>query len=52
MKVSHRNARITKFWSHHHMYNLNHVMKFFGDAMNKNYDVVTFISKYYYFKKA
>ena len=25
---------------------------FFGDVMNKYYDVITFISKYLYFKKA
>ena len=32
--------------------NLNHVINFFCDVMDKNYDVITFILKYLYFKKS
>ena len=32
-------------------YNLSHEIKFFGDVMDRNYDVINLISKYLYFKK-
>ena len=32
-------------------YNLNHVIMFFGNVMDRNYDVIIFISKYLYFNK-
>ena len=38
--------------SPHLQYNLNHVINIFGDAIVKDYDVITLISKYLYFKKA
>ena len=43
---SQRNARVTKLCSHDPPDN------FFGDIMEKIYDVITFISKYLYFRKA
>ena len=36
----------------HPQYNLNHVIKFCCWCLNKNYDDITFISKYLYIKKA
>ena len=30
---------------------MDHAIKFVGDVMDKNYDVISFISKYLYFKK-
>ena len=38
--------------SPHLQYNLNHVINIFGDAIVKDYNVITLISKYLYFKKA
>ena len=50
---SHKNTRITKLSSYGHIYNLIRVIiNFVGDFMNINYDVITFILKYLYFKKA
>ena len=34
-----------------HMTNLSHVTNFVGDVIDRIYDVITFISKYPYFKK-
>ena len=42
--------KITKIWSHL-PFNLGQVMIYFRDVMNTNYDVISFISKYVYFKK-
>ena len=49
-----RNARITKLWSHEQIYNIIWIMwwNFVGDVIERNYDVITIISKYCYFKKA
>ena len=33
-------------------YNLIHVMNFVSDAMDGNYDAITYISKHVYFKRA
>ena len=51
---SHRNATVTKLWSHNHIYNINWITwwKSVVDTMHKNYDVLNFISKYPYFNKA
>ena len=50
---SHKNTRITKPSSYGHIYNLiGVVINFVGDFMNINYDVITFILKYLYLKKA
>ena len=40
--------RVTKLWSHGHIYNIIWVTweNFVGDARDKNYDDITFISKY------
>ena len=45
---SHRNARLTKIWSHDHTFNIIWITwsNFVGNFMNKNYDVITFTSKY------
>ena len=32
-------------------YNLNHAINIFGDVIDRNYDVITFISKYRYLKR-
>ena len=40
----HMTLSTTKFGSHE--------KKFVGDLMDRNYDVITFISKYFHFKKA
>ena len=51
---SHRNDRVTKLWSHNHIYNMIWVTwwNFVSDVIDINYDVINFISKYLYFKKA
>ena len=51
---SQRNARVTKLWSHDHICHIIWALwqKFSGDVMGRNYDVITFIWKYLYFKKA
>ena len=36
----------------HLQYNLSHVMIFWGHAMDRNDDVINFISKYHYCRKA
>ena len=48
----HRNARITKVWTRDHIYNLIWLtwLNFVG-VIGKNYDVITFISIYCYFKE-
>ena len=48
----HRNTIVTKLWSHDH--NIIWVTRwhFSGDLMDRNYDVITFTSKYHYFKNA
>ena len=45
---------VTKPWSHDHIYNIIWITweNFVGDVIVKNYDVITFISKYLYFNKA
>ena len=50
---SHRNPRITKRWSHDHFYNIIWItwQVFVADVMDINYDVIIFISKYFFFKK-
>ena len=49
---SHRNARVTTLVTWPHLkYNLSHVINFFRDVVVRNYDVMTFILKYLYFKK-
>ena len=44
---SHRNTRVTKLWSHDHIYNIIWITRedFVVDVMDKSYDVITFISK-------
>ena len=37
-------------WTHL-QYNLNQVIKFSVNVIDRNYDVITFISKYHYFRK-
>ena len=48
------NVRFNKLWSHEHIYNILRVMwkNFVVNIMDRNYDVITFISKYLYFKEA
>ena len=50
----HRNATVTKLWSHEHIYNITWItwQNFVGDVIDRNYDAITTISKYPYFKKA
>ena len=50
---SYTNARVTKLWSHDHIHNIIWVMwqNFVSDVIDRMYDVITFISKYLYFKK-
>ena len=50
---SHGNVRVTKLWSHDQIYNITWVTwsNFVGDVMDTSYEVITFISKYLYFKK-
>ena len=45
---SHRSARVTKFWSHDHIYNIICVTWwiFVDEVIDINYDVIAFISKY------
>ena len=38
-------------FGHMTTYNLSHVIKFCCDVIDRNYDVITFISSYLYFKK-
>ena len=53
LKFSNRNASYqTLITLPHLQYNLSHVIKFVSDVMDKKYDVITFISKYIYFKKS
>ena len=49
---SHRNATVAKLWSHDHAYNIFWVTweNFAGDAIDRNYYVITFFSKYLSFK--
>ena len=53
-KFFHTNAAVTKLWSHGRIYNIILVtwQCFAGDAMDKSYDIITFILKYLYFRKA
>ena len=53
MITSYANVRITKLWSHDHNHNVICVMwqNFVGDVIDRIYDVITFISKYLYFRK-
>ena len=47
-------ARVTKLWSHEHIYNIIWItwQNFVDDFIGKNYDTITSLSKYHYFKKA
>ena len=53
MITSVRQIRVTKLWSYDHIYNIIWIMwqNFVGDFIDRIYDVITFISKYIYFKK-
>ena len=48
-----RTARITKLWSHEKIYNTIWItwLNFAVDVSKRNYDIITFISKYRYFEK-
>ena len=50
----HRNPTISKRCSHENTYNITWITwwSLFGDVMDENYHVITFISKYHCFKKA
>ena len=50
---SHSNNRVTKLWSHDHIYNMICVTWCYslGSVMDRNYDITTLISKCLYFKK-
>ena len=37
-------------WTHL-QYSLNHVINFFGDILDRNYDIITFISKYFILRR-
>ena len=49
--LSHRNARVTKLWSHDYICSIILVtwQNFVDDIMDRNYDITIFISKYLYF---
>ena len=49
---SHRTARVTKLWSHDHIYNIIWVTgsNYVDDVIGRNYDVITFNSKQLYFE--
>ena len=51
---SYRNARVTKLWSHDHIYSTTWLTwwNFLGDLINRNYNVINFILKYVFFKWA
>ena len=53
-KFSHIKVRVTKLWSHDHIYNIIWVAwkDLVGDVIDINYDVITFIWEHFYFKKA
>ena len=46
--LSHRSARVTKLWSHDHVYKTIWIA---GDVTVRNYNVISFILKYRCFKK-
>ena len=50
---SHRNARVTKLWSHDHTYNIIWftLYNFVSDLIDKTYDMITFDWKCFYFKR-
>ena len=49
----HRNANVSKLWSHDHNYNIIWVtwLNFICDVKVRNDSVITFISKCFYFRK-
>ena len=48
---SQRNVRVSKLYSHDHIYNMSNIINFVAGIIDRNYDVITFILKYLYFKK-
>ena len=48
---SHRNDRVTKLWSHGHIYNIISAKLKNLMPLNRRYEVITFISKNLYFKE-
>ena len=51
--MSYKDARVTKLWSHDHIYNIIWVTwsNFVGGVMDSNYDVITFILEYFILKR-
>ena len=49
----HGNTRVTRPWSHGHIYNIIYDLcsNFVDDVMNRNYNIIIFISNYSYFKE-
>ena len=51
---SHTNSRVTKLWSHDHIYSIIWLtwQNFVADVIVRKFKMITFISKHLYFEKA